>query len=122
MNHTTELSNADLYFDSVVFLTFFILLGRVIKSLSKAKAGNAVKMLGKFRPTTAMLVKRLNNGEKEDKKVSVVQANLLDLGDLVYILHGGSPPSNGTLVRGNNTFDESSLTGKLRPVYKRAYN
>ncbi|KAH7124490.1 copper resistance-associated p-type ATPase [Dactylonectria macrodidyma] len=92
VNHTTELSNADLYFDSVVFLTFFILLGRVIESLSKARAGDAVEMLGKLRPTTAMLVERLNDGEEGEEKVSVVQADLLDLGDLVRVPHGGSPP------------------------------
>ncbi|WAO87371.1 Hypothetical protein NCS54_00467700 [Fusarium falciforme] len=122
VNHTTELSNADLYFDSVVFLTFFILLGRVIESLSKARAGDAVEMLGKLRPTTAMLVERLNGGEEGDEKVSVVQADLLDLGDLVSVPHGGSPPGDGTLVRGDSTFDESSLTGESRPVRKRAHD
>lgn len=122
VNHTTELSNADLYFDSVVFLTFFILLGRVIESLSKARAGDAVEMLGKLRPTTAMLVERLNDGEEGDEKVSVIQADLLDLGDLVRVPHGGSPPGDGTLVLGDSTFDESSLTGESRPVRKRAHD
>ena len=118
--HATELNNADLYFDSVVFLPFFILLGRVIESLSKARAGDAVEMLGKLRPTTAMLVERQSDGGEADEKVSVVQADLLDLGDLVRVPHGGSPPSDGTLVRGDSTFDESSLTGEARPVRKRA--
>ncbi len=122
VNHTMKLSNADLYFDSVVFLTFFILLGRVIESLSKARAGDAVEMLGKLRPTTAMLVERLSDGEEGGEKVSVVQADLLDLGDLVRVPHGGSPPGDGTIVRGDSTFDESSLTGESRPVRKRAHD
>ncbi|KAH8647633.1 E1-E2 ATPase-domain-containing protein [Ilyonectria robusta] len=122
MSLGTTIANADLYFDLVVFLTFFILLGRVIESLSKARAGDAVEMLGKLCPTTAMLVERLNDGEDGDEKVSVVQADLLDLGDLVCVLHGGSPPGDGILVRGDSTFDESLLTGESRPVRKRAHD
>lgn len=120
VHHPAVLGNADLYFDSVVFLTFFILLGRVIESLSKARAGDAVQMLGRLRPTTALLVERLDDSESGEEKVSVVQADLLDVGDLVRVPHGGSPPCDGTMVRGDTTFDESSLTGESRPVRKRA--
>jgi P-type Cu+ transporter len=119
VNHATRLSNAELYFDSVIFLSFFILLGRVIESLSKARAGDAVEMLGKLRPMTAMLVERLNDDEEGDEKVPTVQADLLDLDDVVRVPHGGSPPGDGTLVRGDSIFDESSLTGESRPVRKR---
>lgn len=132
-NHrATALSNADLYFDSVVFLTLFILLGRVIESLSKARAGDAVELLGKLRPTTAMLVeqqlqqsnssKQAGDDDGDVEKVSVVQADLLDLGDLVRVPHGSSPPADGTVIRGDSSFDESSLTGESRPVRKQVHD
>ncbi|EXL39200.1 hypothetical protein FOCG_18187 [Fusarium oxysporum f. sp. radicis-lycopersici 26381] len=108
--------NSNFYFDSVVFLTFFLLLGRLIVSFSKARAGDAVDILGKLRPTTAILVER-SGTEKEE--VSVVQADLLDFGDVVRVSHGASPLADGIVVQGESNFDESSLTGESRPMKKR---
>ncbi|KAK3692084.1 copper-exporting ATPase-like protein [Podospora appendiculata] len=111
----TEVSDTDFYFDSVVFLTFFLLLGRLIESYSKSRTGDAVEMLGKLRPTTAVLVE--NYGSEKEKDV-VVKADLLDYGDVVRITHGSSPPADGIVVLGESNFDESSLTGESRLVKK----
>lgn len=73
-------------------------------------------MLGKLRPTTAILLERRGADKEED---SVVQADLLDLGDVVRIPHGSSPPADGIVVQGESKFDESSLTGESRLVKKR---
>ncbi|KAK0629218.1 E1-E2 ATPase-domain-containing protein [Bombardia bombarda] len=111
-----EISDSNFYFDSVVFLTFFLLLGRLIESYSKSRTGDAVEMLGRLRPTTAILVE--NYGEEEKEEDVVVKADLLDFGDVVRIMHGASPPADGTVVRGESNFDESSLTGESRLVRK----
>lgn len=116
VNQPLEINNSSFYFDSVVFLTFFLLVGRLIESFSKARAGDAVEMLGKLRPTTAIVVER-SGTEKEEN--SVVQADLLDFGDIVRIPHGASPPADGIVIQGESNFDESSLTGESRPVKKR---
>ncbi|KAI7284812.1 heavy metal translocatin [Hortaea werneckii] len=108
-------TNLIFYFDSVVFLTFFVLIGRLIESFSRAKTGDAVAVLGKLRPTTAILVERYKTGKE---KSSIVEAALLDLGDVVRVPHGASPPADGTLLEGETKFDESSLTGESRPVKK----
>ena len=110
-----EVNDSNFYFDSVVFLTFFLLLGRLIESYSKARTGDAVEMLGKLRPTTAVLVESYGTEKEEDV---VVKADLLDFGDVVRVTHGASPPSDGTVVRGESNFDESSLTGESRLVKK----
>lgn len=44
------------YFDTVVFLTMFILAGWYLEAYSKSKAGDAVTTLGKLRPTEALPV------------------------------------------------------------------
>ncbi|KAK3383995.1 E1-E2 ATPase-domain-containing protein [Lasiosphaeria ovina] len=111
----STISDTNFYFDSVVFLTFFLLLGRLIESYSKSRTGDAVEMLGKLRPTTAILVDGYGSGKEEDV---VVQADLLDFGDVVRVQHGASPPSDGTVVQGESNFDESSLTGESRLVKK----
>lgn len=116
VNRPLTISNSNFYFDSVVFLTFFILVGRLIESFSKARTSDAVEVLGKLRPTTAILVER--NGT-ENEEHSIVQADLLDLGDIVRVPHGASPPADGIVIQGKSNFDESSLTGESRLVKKR---
>jgi P-type Cu+ transporter len=117
------------YFDAVVFLTMFILAGRYLESYSKTKTGDAVTMLGKLRPTEALLVRSDSDLEDslEDSQPSLAATNiekinvdLLEVGDVVRVLHGASPPADGTVLFGNSTFDESSLTGESRPITKNA--
>ena len=110
------------YFDSVVFLTMFLLIGRYIEAHSKAKTGDAVASLGKLRPTTALLqapnAYATENGRFLDgfQKVSI---DIVDRGDIVRVPHGASPPCDGTIISGSTKFDESSLTGESRPMSKK---
>lgn len=114
-----EINDANFYFDAVVFLTFFLLLGRLIESYSKSKTGDAVEALAKLRPTTAILVEQSTDihGQRHTEDI-VVKTELLDFGDLVRIPHGTSPPADGIIVQGATSFDESSLTGESRPIKK----
>lgn len=115
VNRPDEINDSNFYFDSAVFLTFFLLLGRLIESYSKSRTGDAVEMLRKLRPTTAILVEGYGSEKEAD---AVVQADLLDFGDVVRVPHGASPPADGVVVRGEGSFDESSLTGESRLVRK----
>ncbi|KAI9724338.1 MAG: hypothetical protein M1812_000406 [Candelaria pacifica] len=131
MGHEQSTSQ-DNYFDSVVFLTVFILIGRFIEAYSKAKTGDAVTMLGNLRPSEAVLVTQkgsrgsvasTTSADSLEKKGSVsatekVNVDLLETGDIVLVSHGASPPADGILVSGDTQFDESSLTGESRPVRK----
>ncbi|KAL2755564.1 hypothetical protein ACRALDRAFT_1043306 [Sodiomyces alcalophilus JCM 7366] len=103
------------YFDSVVFLALFLLLGRLIEAYSKAKTSDAVEMLGKLRPSTAILVEKDDRGQMSD---SVVGVDLVEFGDVVRIPHGASPVADGVVLQGETNFDESSLTGESRPIKK----
>ncbi|TID16900.1 putative copper-transporting ATPase HMA5 [Venturia nashicola] len=100
------------YFDSVIFLTMFLLLGRFIEAYSKAKTGDAVTSLGNLRPSEAILV------EEADVAGRKIAVDLLDVGDVVLVPQGTSPPFDGLVIDGSSKFDESSLTGESRPVNK----
>ncbi|KAJ9648438.1 hypothetical protein H2199_001293 [Coniosporium tulheliwenetii] len=100
------------YFDSVVFLTMFLLIGRFLEAYSKAKTGDAVTSLGNLRPTETILVA---SNESDDQRISV---DLLEIGDIVRVPNGSSPPFDGVVLSGESKFDESSLTGESRPVSK----
>jgi len=102
------------YFDSVVFLSMFLLIGRLIEAHMKAKSGDAVAALGKLRPTEATLVQ----SHDEQTKVETVDVDLIDIGDIVRVMQGSAPPCDGILVDKHGEFDESSLTGESRVVRK----
>ncbi|OJJ44290.1 hypothetical protein ASPZODRAFT_144862 [Penicilliopsis zonata CBS 506.65] len=111
-------SSTTTYFDSVVFLTLFILAGRFLEAYSKSKTGDAVSSLGKLRPSEALLVESFPDQDATDK-ISRVSVEYIEVGDIVSIPHGASPPADGLIVgEGNYQFDESSLTGESRPVKK----
>ncbi|KAI0152602.1 heavy metal translocating P-type ATPase [Xylariaceae sp. FL1272] len=107
--------DADFSFDTVIFLTLFLLAGRYLEAYSKSKTGNAVEALGKLRPTTALL---LDADTSMKPTVRVVHTDMLDIGDVVQIPHGTSPPCDGEILKGESVFDESSLTGESRPIKK----
>ncbi|WYZ37842.1 hypothetical protein EsH8_II_001348 [Colletotrichum jinshuiense] len=115
INKPEMVDDTHFYFDSVVFLTLFLLLGRLIESYSKSKTGDAVEMLGKLRPTTAILVNKDSLGKTTD---SVVGVDMLEYGDIIRVPHGASPAADGIVVQGESSFDESSLTGESRLIKK----
>lgn len=108
-------SGAEMYFDSVVFLTMFLLAGRLIEGYSKSKTGDAVEMLGKLRPTTALLLDKDKSGTQTTTTIPVDQ---LDSGDVLRVPRGASPAADGIIATGESSFDESSLTGESRLVKK----
>ncbi|BDD57135.1 hypothetical protein MAP00_002527 [Monascus purpureus] len=122
---TPTSTHSSTYFDTVVFLTLFILAGRFMEAYSKAKTGDAVTSLGKLRPSEALLI---GSSHPSYQNISVdfradgiqkIPLDLLEVGDVVRVLHGTSPPADGIVMGdGSYQFDESSLTGESRPVKK----
>ncbi|KAI9883230.1 MAG: hypothetical protein M1823_005006 [Watsoniomyces obsoletus] len=116
------------YFDSVVFLTMFLLLGRLLEAYSKAKTGDAVAALGRLRPSEAILVVAVEEGgetaegkgdhDDHTAQTQRIPADQLEVGDIVRVPQGASPPLDGIVVAGRSQFDESALTGESRPVTK----
>ncbi|KAJ4987396.1 copper resistance-associated p-type atpase [Stagonosporopsis vannaccii] len=99
------------YFDAVVFLTMFLLIGRFLEAFSKSKTGDAVASLGALRPNEAVLI------DSTAGDVMIPTA-LLEIGDVVRVRHGTSPPFDGVVLDVASSFDESSLTGESCLVKK----
>ncbi|KAJ4561863.1 hypothetical protein HRR81_009153 [Exophiala dermatitidis] len=104
------------YFDSVVFLTLFLLIGRYIEAYMKAQAGDAVAALAKLKSTEALLVS--TDSTTGGASTSSVHVDLIEAGDTVRVVNGSSPPCDGVVLEGESKFDESSLTGESMPVSK----
>ncbi|KIK68180.1 hypothetical protein GYMLUDRAFT_155642 [Collybiopsis luxurians FD-317 M1] len=117
------------YFDSVVFLTMFLLIGRFLESYSKARTADAISALASLKPAEALLLiptyeDSASSIEAEQEKHNVgktvnIKVDTLEVGDIVRVPHGSSPPADGVIVPGDSgIFDESSLTGESKPVRK----
>lgn len=107
------------YFDSVIFLTFFLLIGRLLESVSKNKTAEAVAELSSLKASVATIVERVKS-ESDDSysyiNDQVVDVKLLDSGDYIRISTGESPAVDCVLVEGSSEFNESALTGESDPV------
>ncbi|CAE6511159.1 unnamed protein product, partial [Rhizoctonia solani] len=106
------------YFDSSVFLIFFILAGRLLEGRAKVKTGDAISMLGAIRPEKALLIASTGVVAPGEAGIRQVPVDMLELGDTILVKPGSIPPADGTILTGKTTVDESSLTGESRPVEK----
>ncbi|KAI0831561.1 heavy metal translocatin [Hypoxylon sp. FL0890] len=105
------------YFDSVVFLTMFLLIGRLLEAYSKAKTGEAVSELGNLRPKEALLLTS-GDADGDEEAYEKVSVDMVERDDVVKVVHGGSPPWDGFLLSKEAEFSEASLTGESKPVRK----
>jgi|SRR5579862_7873057 len=108
--------------------------GRYLEAYSKRRTADAVNLLGRLRPNEALLLKYqeaasetiLNNGkglEREEPsrvmRTETLAIDMLEVGDIVRVVAGSSPPSDGTVISEEKTaFDESLLTRESKPVTK----
>lgn len=146
------------YFDTVVFLTTFLLAGkwmhnrffcqrlilakgRYLEAYSKSRTADAVSSLGKLRPASALLMapkhtlrktfptissSDLEKGSSEADElfandgsdIAEIDASILEIGDIVLVRRGFSPPADGFVAFGETFFDESSLTGESKLIKK----
>jgi Cu+-exporting ATPase len=104
-----------LFFDTSAMLISFILLGKMMEKIARHRASNAVGKLMVLRPATAVVMTAWPNMQKEAIDVAMSE---LRAGDVVKVLRGTAVPSDGVVVQGTATVDESMLTGESMPVNK----
>ncbi len=100
-------SDRQVYFDAVLLILGFLLLGKALEVRAKRRALAALDALSKLRPATA---RRIVDGVE-----SVVPLEEIRLGDSVLVLPGERFPVDGKISEGRTTTDESMLTGEPTP-------
>lgn len=98
----------DVYFDAVVSLIFFLLIGRVLEQSLRRKSGDAA---GNLR--TLMHVRARKVGV--DGRTGDVPAQELTKGDHVLVFTGERIPADGISNSTRAELDESILTGETLP-------
>jgi len=100
------------YYDGAAFIVTLIILGRLLEARAKGKTSQAIQRLIGLKPKTARVVR---DGVETDIPIEgVIQ------GDLVVVRPGEKIPTDGVVVSGNSSVDESMLTGESMPVAKEA--
>ena len=101
-----------LYFDSTTTIITLVLLGKMLETKAKRKAGNALQSLLNVQSTTAL---------KKTIEGSFIECNASEIviGDMIMIRPGESFPVDGMIISGDTSCDESMLTGESHPIIKK---
>jgi len=91
-------------------IMFFQLIGKYLEALVKGRASRAIKNLLELGAKTARII--VDGQEVE------VDASSLDIDDIMVIRPGEKIPTDGVIVKGETTIDESMATGESIPVQK----
>jgi Zn2+/Cd2+-exporting ATPase len=95
--------------EGAVLLTLFSLSG-MLEHQAMGKARRAVEALMALRPETALL--------RRDGTIAEVPVASLVVGDVVVIRPGARMPVDGTILSGDGSINESTVTGESVPVQK----
>ena len=98
----------DVYFDAVLLILGFLLLGKSLEARAKRRALAALDSLSRLRPVTA---RRIVDGAQV-----VVPLEEIQPGDRIVVLPGERFPVDATIQEGRTTVDESMLTGEPTPL------
>ena len=101
-------TDRQVYFDAVLLIVGFLLLGKNLEGRAKRRALAALDSLSRLRPATA---RRIRDGVQ-----TIVPLNEIEVGDNVVVLPGERFPVDATILEGRTTVDESMLTGESTPL------
>ncbi len=99
-----------LYFEAAAAIITFVLLGRYLEERAKGQAGEAIRKLVDLQPQTATILK---DGEER-----IVNVETVVVDDILLVRPGEKIPTDGVVIWGVSTVDESMLTGESLPVVK----
>jgi Cu+-exporting ATPase len=103
--------NLGLYFEAAAVITVLVLLGQVLELRARSQTSSAIKALLGLAPKTARRISE--DGEEADVALSEIQA-----GDRIRVRPGEKVPTDGSVIEGRSSVDESMVTGESIPVEK----
>ena len=98
-------------FEESAIVTFLFLFGAYLEQRTLNQTRSAIKELTEMAPESAL--KQMENGEFEEVEVDDV-----DVGDVLLVKTGAKVPVDGTVLTGEGSINEASITGESIPVSK----
>jgi len=108
--YITALQKGEAYFDSVSMIITFVLIGKFLEVLSKKNAADTLDVLSKNIPNEVNVFK--------DNKVVLTKLSEVKVNDIIVVSSGEKILLDGEIIKGDGSFDESSLTGESEAIYK----
>lgn len=108
--YITFFQAGEAYFDSVSMIITFVLIGKFLEVLSKKNAADTLDIMGKHIPSeiNVLVNEKIVSCKLTDAKV----------GDIVVVSSGEKVLLDGEIIKGEGSFDESSLTGESEAIAK----
>ena len=104
-----------LFFETTATIITLVLLGNLLEKRSVNKTTSAIKELNSIQKVFAN--KELINGEIEK-----IEFKNIKVDDILIVNNGDKIPTDGIIIDGYGTIDESMLTGESNPIYKSKNN
>jgi Cd2+/Zn2+-exporting ATPase len=98
-------------FEESAIVSFLFLFGAFLEQRTLNKTRSAIKELTEMAPESAL--KQMANGEFEEVEIDEV-----DEGDILLVKTGAKVPVDGTVLAGEGSINEASITGESLPVLK----
>jgi Cd2+/Zn2+-exporting ATPase len=98
-------------FEESAIVTFLFLFGAFLEQRTLNKTRSAIKELTEMAPESAL--KQMEDGEFIEVEVEEV-----DVGDVLLVKTGAKVPVDGTVLSGEGSINEASITGESMPVGK----
>ncbi len=102
----------DTYYEAGLLIIGLVLVGNTLESRAKGRTALALRKLVQLQPKTARV---LREGAEDEIPLQAIQH-----GDIILVRPGERIPTDGEVVSGSSTVDESMLTGESLPVEKTA--
>jgi len=102
------------FFEIAAFIMAFQLLGRYLENRARGKSSEALRELLKLEAKTARILK---NGKEKEIPIEELQK-----GDIMIIKPGEKIPTDGKVIEGHSSVNESMATGESLPVEKKKGN
>jgi Cu+-exporting ATPase len=99
------------YFESAAVITTLVLLGQVLELRARSQTSSAIKELLRLAPEAATVV-------HADGSESVVDLQRVLVGDKLRVKANEKVPTDGEIIEGNTSIDESMVTGESMAVEK----
>ena len=101
------------YFEAAAVITTLVLLGQVLELRARSSTNKAIRALLGLAPKTARRV----NPDRSEEDVPLDQVRV---GDRLRVRPGEKVPTDGDVIEGHSSVDESMITGEPVPVEKSA--
>jgi P-type Cu+ transporter len=100
----------DVYFEAGILIIGLVLTGNTLESRAKGQTADALRKLIQLQPKTASIL-------RDDVEYQLPLESIED-GDVVLVRPGERIATDGEVISGKSTVDESMLTGESLPVEK----